>query len=141
MNIICYELISSVYVLYSYYITFLSSKSLYKWLSILVYVMSCTTLYEWLSILFLVFVMHIFVGMTIYIILGFRHAHFFTNDFPYYFWFFSCTSLYKLLSIGFRHAHLCTNDYFVPNFFPMRFYKTGIFFMFPCFFRWDKQLR
>ena len=25
------------------------------------------------------------------------------------------------------HAHICTNAYFIPNFFPMRFCKTGIF--------------
>ena len=78
---------------------------------------SCTSLNEWLSIFLFVFVMHIFVWMTINIILewvfvmhnfvqmtihilmGFRHVHLCTNDYPYY----SCT--------GFRHVHFCTNDY------------------------------
>ena len=65
-----------------------------------------------------VFVMHIFVRMTINIILvwvfvmhtflyewlfilflyGFRHAHLSTNDYPYSYWFLSCTSFYEWLS-------------------------------------------
>ena len=45
------------------------------------------------------FVMHIFVRMTIRIHMGFRLAHFCTNDYP-------CSFL-----MGFRHAHFCTNDY------------------------------
>ena len=57
--------------------------------------------------------MHIFVQMTIHILMGFRHAHLCTNDYPYSF------------CMGFRHAHLCTNEYFVPNILPMRFCKTG----------------
>ena len=91
-------------------------------------------------------VMHISVRMTIHILLGFHHAHLCTNEYPYYFRFPSCTSLYEWLSIllwafvmhifirmtvhiimGFCHAYLCTNDYFVSNFFPMCFCKTGIF--------------
>ena len=102
------------------------------WMSILVYVfchaqlctndfqyyyifLSCTSLYKWLSKLFLwVFVMHIFVRMTIHIILVWI---FFMNIFVR-------TTIHILM--GFRHAHLCTNEYYVPNFFPMRFCKTGI---------------
>ena len=61
---------------------------------------SCIFLYEWVSILFLVFVMRIFVRMTIHIIfIGFLHAHLFTNDYPYYFW------------MDYRHAHICTNAF------------------------------
>ena len=75
---------------------------------------SCTSLYEWLSLLLCVFVMHIFVWMTIHILMVFA----------------SCTSLYEWLTIflwvcvmhisvrmtihilmGFRHAHIFTNDY------------------------------
>ena len=75
-----------------------------------------------------------FVRMTIHILMGFRHVHFCTNDYPflfewafvihisaqltiYFFWngFLSCTSLYEWLSIslcmGFCHAHFCTDDY------------------------------
>ena len=78
----------------------------------------------------LCFVMHNSVQMTVHIIFGFCHAHLCTNDYPYYFWFLSCTSLWEWLSIlflvfvvhifvrmtihiifGFCHAHLCTNDY------------------------------
>ena len=43
--------------------------------------------------------MHIFLRMTIHILMGFRHEHLFMNDNPYYYF------------MGFRHAHLCTNDY------------------------------
>ena len=92
------------------------------------------------------FVMHISVRMTIHILMGFRHAHICTNDYPYSYGFLSCTYLHKRLSIllwvsvmrifvwmtihilmGFHHVHPCVNDYLVPNFFPMRFCKTGIF--------------
>ena len=90
--------------------------------------------------------MHISVQMTIHIIMGFCHAHPCMDDYPYYYGILSWTSLYEWLSIlvwvfvihifvqmtihilmGFRHAHLCTKDCFVPNFFPMRLCKTGIF--------------
>ena len=57
------------------------------WMSVLTYV------FVW------VFVMHIFVRITIHILMGFRHVHLCTNDYPYY----SC--------MGFCHVHLCTNDY------------------------------
>ena len=72
---------------------------------------SYTSLYEWASIIFLIFIMHISVRMTIHIIFDFshtlsvrinihiifdfRHAHICTNDYPYYFWFSSCTTLYE----------------------------------------------
>ena len=58
--------------------------------------------------------MHISVQMTLHIIIYLLHAHICTNDFTYYYWFSSCTSLYKWLSILFFifcHAHICTNDY------------------------------
>ena len=135
-------------MIYSYYETLLSCKSLYKWLFILVYVLSCTTLYDWLWILFWVFVMHISVRMTIHSIIDFRHAHLCTNDYPYSFGIDSVMHIFVWMTIhtlvsfchallctndypyyfcmGFRHAHLCTNDYFVPNIFPMRFCKMGI---------------
>ena len=61
--------------------------------------LSCTTLYEWLSILFFVFVMHISVRMTMHIIFGFCHAHLCTNDYPYYFWFSSCTTIADLTNV------------------------------------------
>ena len=79
---------------------------------------SCTSLYEWLSISFC---------------MGFRHAHFCTNDYPFLLnEFSSCTFLYEWLPflfewvfvmhisvrmttisfwMGFRHTHFCTNDY------------------------------
>ena len=102
---------------YSY--GFLSCTSLYKWLSLLLLYgfSSCTSLYVWIYIFLCVFVMHIFVRMTIHIlfirfffthifvrmtipiIMGSRHAHLCTNDYPYCF------------CIGIRHAHICTNDY------------------------------
>ena len=69
----------------------------------------CFVMYNfvlWMSILTYVFawvnVMHIFVRMTIHILMGFRHVHLCTNDYPYY----SC--------MCFRHVHLCTNDYPFP---------------------------
>ena len=74
--------------------------------------------------------MHIFVRMTIHIVIGFCHAYLCTNDYPYYYWFLSCSSLYKWLSLlflvfvmrmflrmtihilmGFFNVHVCTNDY------------------------------
>ena len=55
------------------------------------------------TILSLIFVMHISISMTIHII------------------------------FGFRHEHLCTNNYFVTNFVPIRFWKTGIFLCFLAF--------
>ena len=102
--------------------------------------------------------MHISVRMTIRIILDFCHAYFCTNDYPYYFRFWSCTSLYEWLSMlflvfvmhisirmtihWFFHAHLCTNDYFVTNLFPRRYCKTGIFLCFIASFadinRWGR---
>ena len=66
------------------------------------YVFSCSILYFEcpFNICFVwVFVMHIFVRMTIHILMSFFHVHLCTNYYPYY----SC--------MGFRHAHLCTNDY------------------------------
>ena len=57
------------------------------WMSILRYV------FVW------VFVMHIFVRMTIHILMGFCNVHLCTNDYPYYSF------------MVFRHVDLCTNDY------------------------------
>ena len=67
-----------------------------------------------------VFVMHIFLRMTIHILMYFRHVHVCTNDYPYFYGFLSCTCLYEWLSIflcmGFHYAHFCTNDYpFLSN--------------------------
>ena len=61
---------------------------------------SCTCFYEWLSIS---------------LWMGFCHAHFCTNYYPFLLnGFSSCTFLYQWLSIsfymGFCHAHFCTND-------------------------------
>ena len=78
---------------------------------------SCTCLYEWLSIFLWVFVMYMFLRMTIHIILmGFPHVHVCTNDYP-----FPCVWVFVMhISVGmtihffwmsFRHAHFCTNDY------------------------------
>ena len=95
---------------------------------------SWTSLYEWLSIFLWVFVMYIFVRMTIHIILvwvfvmyisvrmtihnlmGFRHAHLCTYDYP-----FPCVGVFVMhISVrmttisfwmGFRHAHFCVNDF------------------------------
>ena len=68
---------------YSY--EFSSCTSLYEWLFIFFFYgfSSCTFLDEWLSIFLWVFVMHIFVRMTIHILMGFRHAHLCTNDYPF----------------------------------------------------------
>ena len=80
---------------------------------------SCTFLYEWLSTFIWVFVMHIFVRITIYllfvwvfvmhisvqmtihILMGFCHAYFCTNENPYSscMGFRQCTFLYERLSI------------------------------------------
>ena len=62
----------------------------------------CFVMYNFLLLTYVfvwVFVMHIFVRMTIHILMGFRHVHVCTNDYPYYF------------CMGFRHAHLFTNDH------------------------------
>ena len=117
-------------MLYTYYYSFLSCTTLYKWLSILVYVFVMHNSVRMTIHIILVFVMHSSVQMTIHIIFGFRHAHLCKNDYPYYFWLYSCTYLYKLRSIlflvfvmhisvqmtiliifSFRHAHVCTNNY------------------------------
>ena len=93
--------------------------------------------------------MHIFVRITVHILMGSFHAHFCTNEYLYSYGFSLCTSLYKWLSIflwvfvmhiflritihiimGFCHAHLFINDYFVPNLFPIRVCKTGILLCF-----------
>ena len=96
---------------------------LYEWLSIFLWVFvmymfvrmtihiivdgfsSCTFLYEWLSISFdWVFVTYMFARMTIHILMGFRHVHVCTDDYPYYcYGLSSCTRLYEWLSIS-----LCT---------------------------------
>ena len=86
--------------------------------------------------------MHLFVRMTIYSLMGFRHAYLYTNDYPFLDFVIHillrmtihiiigcrhahlCTNDYPFFC--FRDAHLCTNDYFVPNFFPIRFYKMGV---------------
>ena len=96
---------------------------------------SCVSLYEWLSIFLWVFVMYIFVRMTIHIILvwvfvthisvqmtirilmGFRHAHLCTNDYPFLFvWFFvmhfSVQMTIHIIFVWVFVIHIfCTNDY------------------------------
>ena len=97
-----------------------SCTSLYEWLSILFFYVfsSCTSLCEWLSIFLWVFVMHIFVRMTIHFLAyGFSSCTFMYEWQSIFFLnvFSSCTFLYKWLSISFWmcscHAHFCTNDY------------------------------
>ena len=56
--------------------------------------------------------MHMFVQMTIHILMGFRHAHVCTNDYSYLvlvMHMFVRMTIHILM--GFCHAHLCTNDY------------------------------
>ena len=105
-----------------YFYGFSSFTYLYEWLSIslcmglrhthfctndnpffLYGFLSYTFLYERLSIFLWVFVMYIFVRMTTHIsfCMGFRLAHFCTNDYPYSYGFLSCTSLYEWLSLFF----------------------------------------
>ena len=104
---------------YPYYYGFLSRTWLYEWLSILFlyWFSSCKFLYEWLFIFLWVFVMHIFVRMTIHISfwMGFCHAYSCTNDYSYSYGFLSWTWFYEWISIlflnGFCHAHFSTNDY------------------------------
>ena len=76
------------------------------WMSIL------TNVFVW------VFVMYMFVRMTIHISMRFRHVHVCTNDYPYYYvWVFVMhisvqMTIYPLLFVmGFRPVHVCTNDY------------------------------
>ena len=69
---------------------------------------SCTFLYEWLFISFR---------------MGFHHAHFCTNDYPFLLNGFSSMHISVRMTnnsfwMGFRHAHFCTNDY---HFFLNRF--------------------
>ena len=83
-----------------------------------IWLSSFAFLYQWLPFLFerifvmhvsvrmtpisfsLIFVMHISVRMTtISLYMGFRHAGFYVNDFPY------------PLYMAFRHAHFCSNDF------------------------------
>ena len=72
---------------------------------------SCTCLYEWLSIFLWVFVVYMFVRMTIHInLMGFRHVHVCTNDYP-----FPCEWVFVMhipvrmtiyfFWMGFRHVH------------------------------------
>ena len=65
---------------------------------------SCTCLYEWLSIFLWVFVMYMFVRMTIHFFwMGFRHVHFCTNNYQFLLdGFSSRTCLYEWLSISFE---------------------------------------
>ena len=70
--------------------------SYYFWMGFVMHIFVRMTIH---IILVWVFVMHISVQMTTHILMGFRHAHLCTNDYPYY----SC--------MGFCHAQLCTNNY------------------------------
>ena len=61
-----------------------------------------------------------FVRMTSHIILmGFRHVHVCTNDYPFPCVWGSVMHIYVRMTIhffcmGFRHLHVCTNDYPIP---------------------------
>ena len=103
---ILFVLVSSCTFAYIFiYVLMVSSSCtfLYEWPSTFfgIWCSSCTFLYEWLSNIFLywVFVMFISVWMTFQILMGLRHAHLCTNDYPY------------SICIGFRLAHICTIDY------------------------------
>ena len=63
--------------------------------------LSCTFLYEWLSIFIWVFVMHISLRMTIHILFEFVFVVHISVR----------MTNHILFCIGFRHAHFCTNDY------------------------------
>ena len=75
---------------------------------------SFTSLYEWLSIFVWIFVMHIYVRMTIHIVFDFCHAHLRTNEYSYY---YSVSVMHISVRMNihiilcFCHAHLCTNYY------------------------------
>ena len=69
------------------------------YMHILIVFFSCTNLYGWLAILVYCFIMHNSVRTNINIIIGFCHAHLCTNDYPFYFWFSSWTSLHEWLSL------------------------------------------
>ena len=66
-----------------------------------------------------VFVMHISVRMTIHLLMGFRHAHLCTNDYPFLVvWVFVMHISVRMtfhIHMGFRPAHFCTNDYSAPD--------------------------
>ena len=86
--------------------------------------------------------------------MGFRHAHFCTNDYPFVcVWvyvmhisvrmtihlflngFLSCTPFYEWLSIclcmGLRHAHFCTNDYpYLYGFLSLTFLYKWLYIFF-----------
>ena len=102
---------------------------------------SSTFLYEWLPFLYeWVFVMHISVRMTtISFWMGFRHAHFCTNDYHFFLnGLSSFTFLYEWLPFLFgmdcRHLHSCTNDY---HFFLNGFSSfTFLYELLPFLFEW-----
>ena len=86
---------------YPYSFGFSACTFLYEWLFILFLYgfSSCTFLYEWLSIFLCVFVIHIFLRMTIHIIL------------VYVFVMLVFVRMTIHILMGFRHVHVCTNDY------------------------------
>ena len=118
---------------------------------------SCTCFYEWLSILLWVFIMYIFVRMTINIILvwffvmyisvrmtihilmGFRHVHVCTNDYPFPCgWVFVMHISAQMTTIsfwmGFCHVNFCMNDY---HFFLSGFSScTFMYKWLPFHFEW-----
>ena len=100
---------------YPYSYGFSSSTSLYEWLSILFFYefSSCTSLYEWLSIFLWVFVMHIFVWMTIhFFVYGFSSCTFLYEWLSIFIFFSSCTFLYEWLSLFLFNGFLsCTFMY------------------------------
>ena len=71
--------------------------------------------------------MYIFVRMTIHIIfwMGFRHAHLYTNDYTFSYWFSSCTSLYGWLSM-----FLCVFVMYISVRMTIHIILVWVFFMY-----------
>ena len=79
--------------------------------------LSCISLYKWRSIFLWVFVMYMFVQMTIhFLVYGFLSMHISVRMTIHFFWMgfhhaHLCTNDYPFLLMGFRYEHFCTNDY------------------------------
>ena len=85
-------------------------------MSILTYVFVLVFVMYKLLFFYGFFVMHIFVRMTFNILMGFRHVHVCTNDYPFPYDLVFVVHISVRMTIhffwmGFRHAHFCTNDY------------------------------
>ena len=88
-----------------------------------------------------VFVMHIFVRMTIHILIGFCRVHVCTNYYPFpCVWVFVMHISVRMTTIsfcmGFRYAHLCKNDYhlFLNGFSSCTFLYKWLPFLFEWVF-------